>query len=155
MIWLDYYLFTWLQGERGVLGELGWLLTREQAVYRAVNLNWSPHKHFTLIETQVRQESFSTLYPTFVSVKFCNCKVCQKLKSCVAPWWYDTPDEEGEERHWEIRQKLAVHPGLTLKVEPSWAELRWGEKTCIYCRVNWPGFKWWEYPFPLHTKPWS
>ncbi len=129
MIWLDYYLFKLTAGrERGVLGELGWLITRERAAQYAVNLGFSRQKRSVLTETQVTQESFSAL---------------------SISGWHDTPDEERKERHQKIRTKLACSPRSYIYMS-SRVKVR---KTCVYCRVNWPGCKWWGSPFPLHTKP--
>ncbi len=56
---VDVLCLNELQREKSsVLGELGWLLTREGAMQSAVNVSLSQQKRSVLIETQVRQESF-------------------------------------------------------------------------------------------------
>ncbi len=93
---------------------------RESSTLRCQFINLSQQKCSVLIETQVRQESFSALWPSVSSSV--NCKVHQKLKSSGAPQWHDTLGEKGKESHQEMRQKLAGSPGsFTLTAEPRWA----------------------------------
>ncbi len=124
IIWLVYYLFKLIaERERGVLGELGWLLTRERAVHCAVNLG------------QVGN-IFSSVS---ISVNFYNCKVNQKLKSCATPGWRDAPDEE-DLKKWnrEIDQEYVCLPGFYVYID-SRAKLSQDEtrKTCVCCTINW------------------
>ncbi len=108
MIWLDYLFKLNAERESGVLLELGRLITWERAVRFAVNLSLSQQKRSVLVETQVRQESFSAL--CLVVLTSVIVKTIKKLKSCTVPRWHGAPDEEGKERHREIRQKLAGSP---------------------------------------------
>ncbi len=104
MIWLDFYLFGLIaRRESGVLGERGWLLTRERAAHCTVNSSWSQQKRSLLTETQVRQESFSALCPFVLTSVI--VKSIRNWNHCPAPGWHDTPEEEGKEMYWKMRQK--------------------------------------------------
>ncbi len=114
--WIIVYL-KWLKGER--------------AVHCAVNLSLSQQKHFVLIERQVRQESFSAVS---VSVNFSKCKVYQILKSCLTPgqrtWW------KSERKALENMSEISVFTWSYVYIKKQCLQ-----KTCVYCRVNWPRCK--------------
>ncbi len=140
-VWIIICL-NWLQWERAVC----W-----------VNYNFHTTECVTLvstetlsvlIETQVRQESFSAL-----CLLVWTCAIVKSIKN-----WNPVPrlNDMTHQMKKEINslENLSEFSGFTwvlrLHYLLSKDKVR---KTRVHCWVNWPGCKWWTYLFPLHIKP--
>ncbi len=143
MICLDYYLFKLIAGrESVVLGELGWLLTREQAACCQFNKLISTEMFCACRDTS-QQESFSAL--CLLSVTFCHCKVHQKLESWRCAW--TTRRIRGMRTKRDTNtSEFSVFTRVFL--DQSRTKPRW-RKTHVMC----PWCKWRVFAFPLHTNP--